>query len=72
MLQISFFRLICWQLSSIGGLAPQTPQQGNKCFPTPLPNRFALRQLCMAGLFKGCPIVGNKPGGRAHLDMGSF
>ncbi len=72
MLQISFFRLICWKYSSIGGLAPQTPQQGNKCFPTPLPNRFALPCLYLADLFKGCPIVGNKLGGRAHLDMGSF
>ena len=41
----SFFRFICLMLSSIGGLAPQTPQWGNKCFPTPLPNRFALRCL---------------------------
>ncbi|MGB5967377.1 MAG: hypothetical protein WBG70_03520, partial [Spirulinaceae cyanobacterium] len=36
-------------ISFIGGLTPQTPQQGNNCFPTTLRNRFALGWLCLAG-----------------------
>ena len=45
----SVFKLICLMLNSIGGLAPQTPQQGNNCFPTTLRNRFALSCLHLAG-----------------------